>query len=46
MDASANLWADTKVDTVSAVFETKDNRTPVTQSFWKREILFSSLQRP
>lgn len=41
MDASANLWIDTKEDTVSALYRPKitRHRTQVTESFWKREEL-------
>ena len=35
MDASANLWIDTKEDTVSALYRRKITRhgTPVTETF-------------
>lgn len=36
MDASANLWTDTKEDTVSALYRRKitRQRTQVTESLW------------
>lgn len=41
MDASANLWTDTKEDTVSARCRRKmtRHRTQVTESFWKGKTL-------
>lgn len=39
MDASANLWTDTKEDAGSALYRRKitRHRTQVTHSFWERE---------
>lgn len=40
MDASANLWTDTKEDTLSALYRREiKHRTQVTDTFWKRKEL-------